>query len=557
MKTYISALSGFKDKRSTYERFEKDNKKIRIHGICYINDIPMTFYLNQQTNRVLLRGRISIVSPADGQILQIRGKNRRDKITTMKKRNSSVLNLVGRLESFNATCELYINTYKDTDIKKHIEKAALKLYAKYEPTLRITLKEMGQTAEHTAATAATLYLDEFENKMYGKLKPKTRTPKCCALRCVTAFLSTVPMGLVNQTMIKAYAREHPKNAKYDLHVARCFWDFCKKKRVYDGENPLDVYFDKLVQHKRTVDPNDAIRKAAELTCLPTEIERKLNQNITRNIHSGEYIGLLLVKECGLSAKKACAYKWKDIIFNNNFEYVTMTIQNDELVGAVHNYTQPITPFAAEILKYRYEELLNSYSKEELQEMHIASKKNNPKKQLDPKVLTTLCRTALIHCGINQYNLTTLPGELYGSGIRLLLRNITYRLEYYCGLSLDPAAVRFLTLKALNNVTAEHYRSFTCPEGQAYLYNALKRDTRFNEIPDSESDDEITKEVLSDGRVKYSILPESLDKLTSFKVKLVIKPGESVEVSAPQGITCSIKTVIKRNSKKTSDINTPE
>ncbi len=552
MKTYISASTGFKDKRSTYTKDNSNEKKIRIHGICYVNDIATKFYLNEQTNVTLLRGRISIISPADGQILQARGKNRREKIAAMKKRDSPVLKHIGRLEAFNATSELYVNTYKDNDIKKHIEKAALKLYAKYEPTIRIIQKGMGQTANHTAATAVTLYLEDFINKIYGTLSVKTLDSKRRAIRRVAAFVSSVSMGDITQAMIKSYARQYPKNAKHDLFVAKHFWSFCKQKRVYNGENPLDIYFDKLVQHKRTVDPREAIREATELTCLPTEIERNLNNIITTNIHSGEYIGLLLVKECGLPAKKACEYKWKDIKFNNDLEYTTLIIHNYELVGAVHNYTRPITPFAAEILKKRYAELLNSYSKEELEKMYIASNKVNPEKQLVPKVLTTLCRTALIHAGIDQYNLTTVPGELYGAGIRLLLRNIKYRLEHYCGLSSDPAAVNFLTLKSLNNVTAEHYRSFTCPEGQNYLYSALKRDTRFTEMPESVSDDEIIKEDLPDGRIKYKILPESIDKLTSFKVKLVIKPGESVEVSAPQGIICSI--VVKRRSKKAKDIN---
>ncbi|MGI6124392.1 MAG: hypothetical protein ACOYIG_09430 [Acetivibrionales bacterium] len=538
---YISALIGFKDKRSTYEKVYRNESKLRIYGICYIHDIPMKYYLNQQSNRTLFRGRISIISPADGQILQMRGKNRREKISDLKQRNSPILDRTGRQEAFNATSELYVNTFNDEEIKRHIEKAALKLFAKYEPSIRIIQKEIGQSAKSTALTALMLYLDDFERKIYASLRPKTRKSKRCALKRVAAYVSSVPMGEVTQAMLKAYAREHSKTAKSDLLVARHFWDFCKKKRVFNNENPLDVYFDSIIQHKRKVNPGKAVQRATELTCLPTVIESKLNQIIASNINNGEYIGLLLVKECGIPAKLVCESKWKEIIFNKELDYVSIIIRKDELAGAIHNYTRPLTPFAASILTNRYTELLKTYSMEQLQEMYVASRKNDPERPLEPKALTTLCRISLIQCGIDHNNLTTVSGELHGSGIRLLLRNIKYRLEHYCGLSQDPAAVRFLLLMALNDVTAENYRSFTCPEGQAYLYNALKRDTRFIETHEPNSSEEVIKELLPDGRVKYTILPESPDKLTSFKVKFLLQPHTRIEVFAPQGLTCSIKT----------------
>ena len=66
MSKYISALTGFKDKRSTYTRVYRNEGKFRIQGICYIHDIPMKFYLNQQVHGTLFRGRISIISPSNG-----------------------------------------------------------------------------------------------------------------------------------------------------------------------------------------------------------------------------------------------------------------------------------------------------------------------------------------------------------------------------------------------------------------------------------------------------------------------------------------------------------
>ncbi|NLB79195.1 MAG: hypothetical protein GX796_10270 [Clostridiaceae bacterium] len=548
MTKYSSDLNGFNNKCSIYKRDVSDNGKIRIHGIYYINGILMKFYLNSQTTGALFlfRGQISIISPANGQILQSKGINRKNKIDDLKKKNSKVLERLGQYEGFNAMSELYVNTSKDDEIKAHIDRSALSLFAKFEPTIHIVQKEMGVVAKYTATAAATLYLEEFLSKEYGKYSYKTISSKRCSIRRVAAFVSSVSMGSETQALLKAYARKHSRSAIQDLRTAKCFWDFCRKKHVYDVENPLDMYFENTVTYKRTVDPKEAIRKSSELTCLPTEIERNLKQNITSNISNGENMGLLLVNECGLPSKIACKHIWKEVIYNSAVDYVAITIQKDDTASATHDYTRPLTPFAADVLTKRYRLLQNLYTDEQLREMPIVSTKNNPEKPLDHKVLTNLCRTALIQAGIDQNNLITVSSKVYGAGIRLLLRNIKYRLEHHCGLSTDPAAVRFLLQKTMNDTTAESYRSFTCPEGQTYLYNALKRDTRFIEKPESATDEEFIKEITPDGKIEYTIMPEAPDKLTSFKAKLLVKPGGRVEITGLQEVTCSTKKVVEKN-----------
>lgn len=65
---------------------------------------------------------------------------------------------------------------------------------------------------------------------------------------------------------------------------------------------------------------------------------------------------------------------------------------------------------------------------------------------------------------------------YGVGVRLLLAHYKHRIAYLAGLDADNGAVRFLQgLSLAGNVTADHYRSFTSPEGQEFLLNILSRD----------------------------------------------------------------------------------
>lgn len=79
--------------------------------------------------------------------------------------------------------------------------------------------------------------------------------------------------------------------------------------------------------------------------------------------------------------------------------------------------------------------------------------------------------ALSHVHIH---LSLAPGRAHG--VRLLLAHYQHRITYLAGLDADNGAVRFLQgLSPAGNVTADHSRSFTSPDGQAFLLSILSRD----------------------------------------------------------------------------------
>ncbi len=109
------------------------------------------------------------------------------------------------------------------------------------------------------------------------------------------------------------------------------------------------------------------------------------------------------------------------------------------------------------------------------------------RRLTPKALTAFCRELLLHCGMDYLSLTPDRTQPYGVGVRLLLAHYKHRITYLAGLDSDNGAVRFLLgLSLSGNVTADHYRSFTSPEGQEFLLNILSRDkTSANPAPPGE------------------------------------------------------------------------
>lgn len=157
-----------------------------------------------------------------------------------------------------------------------------------------------------------------------------------------------------------------------------------------------------------------------------------------------------------------------------------------------------------------------------------------KKPLLSKDLTTLCRTELLQAGIGYAALRTVDKEPGGVGIRLLINNFEHKLVYECGLISDNASVKFLMGKSLQgDVTANHYRSFISPEGQARLYRYMQRDGRFAQI--NEIEDMYTVEVNEEGKEIITIQSPDPQRLAATTLSIRLRKDEKIYISAPCGV----------------------
>ena len=108
------------------------------------------------------------------------------------------------------------------------------------------------------------------------------------------------------------------------------------------------------------------------------------------------------------------------------------------------------------------------------------------KREESKALTTFCREKLLHCGMGAAELAQDRAGPYGIGVRLRLSNYKYRIAYRSGFQKDNGGVDYLMGHSLSgNVTVDHYRSMTGPEGQDSLLNALSGDKTFEDAPPGE------------------------------------------------------------------------
>lgn len=538
---YISAKNGFDDPKSIYQHTMDNEGHHHIQGTYYLNGVPFRFSLNEQKKGYRLRGRISIISPSNGRVLKKIGSERRAVTEEWNEEHPNEKMTGKALERLNIYKEFNINTLDDEDIKKRIAEKAAKLFSKYSSTITAAQKEIGIVAQHTAVQAASIYEKDFLKSFYPKVTDGTRRQKELIIARVTAELSAAPMGAITSAMLKHYAKNHEKSWEEDLRVAEKFWEFCLDQGVYRGRNPISAFLEDAAERKHKKSNEDNMNRAAEFICLPEEVERKLNGSICGNIGDSGFMGIALVKEGGLAAQDACNLLWKDVQFHDDTGYVSLHLEFNDIAGATHDYTRPIFPFGAEILKAHRGRLLERYSEEELNDLPVITPACPGKYSISSKELTQLCRTELLRAGLAEDNMLPVKGKAIGVGIRLLHRNYKYRLEHYCGLASDPAAVSYLTGHSLqHDVTADHYRSFTCPEGQRYLFNAMKRDGRFIKVEKGIEPFGITKRMLPDGCVEWTFTLAQPDNILFGSLLFTLNPGKCFEISAEQGLELQVK-----------------
>jgi len=538
---YISAKIGFDDPRSIYQHTTDDNDRHYIKGVYVFNEVFFNFSLNYQNKGNLMRGRIT-AKTADGEVIKKKGSDLQKEMEKWRENHPNEEMSGKALERRNIYQEFTINTFDDDAIKKRIADIAAKLFSEYNSSISADLKKFGITAQNTAVQAALIHKKAFMKSCYSKVTNGTRHKKEMIIDRVTAELNTAPMGKVTSAMLKHYARNHEKSWEEDLRTAEKFWEYCRNQGVYRGENPITAFLQDAAERKQKKSNAEAINKAKEFTCLPEEVERKLNDRIRENIGDSGFVGIALVKEGGLQAKEACNMRWKDVWFNDDTGSVSLHFEIEDNAGATHVYVCPLSPFGAEVLRAHRDRLLQCHFKEELDDLLVITPAYPGKKPVSSKELTQLCRTELLRAGMGEDNLLPINGKHTGVGVHLLHRNLKYRLEYHCGLVNDPAAVSYLLGHSLQyDVTADHYRSFTSPEGQRYLYNAIKRDKRFLDIEKTGKDFNCTTRQLPDGRVEWIFSPTRPDKILYGSFRLTLNTGEICEISAEQGLLLRVKT----------------
>lgn len=211
-----------------------------------------------------------------------------------------------------------------------------------------------------------------------------------------------------------------------------------------------------------------------------------------------------------------------------------------LVGATHDFTAPIFPAGALLLRKRYLSLVEKYDEETLKKMPIVSQRSNPKKAMTPDALVAHTTMRLHSIGLSYASLQALgkntPEKIAVS--KLLLHNTFLNNIYYrCALESEEGTAKFLCGESLSsNTTDDNYTCFSDEEAGERLHNTMSVLT-----PEQAIDADDSPKVLLDGRVQYTYAPETTRQRVGHVGVYKLQPGEEIVVKCPHGVKGSVTT----------------
>lgn len=469
------------------DNVNKGTKK--VSGSFLFNGSVVTFSLNEQKNGLyMMRGQVCLRGE-DGKTLKAVGMEHRAIAERLKKLNKDN---PGELpenyeasKAFLAQKQITLQSMKEKDIREKVLHTAEELYAEHVDAIEQNRKTAPVDGLRPVK-AVRIYKKSFFDKWPRKITSDTRRKNEKKLEQIASQLDRYTMDNISERALLQLHKELGDKAGECFRLAEKFWRFCMEIGVYHGINPFERFFLKNPSSTRKASAT-LVRSALTPKSLPARTVQNLHQEIAQaNAESIKHTGVLLILEGGFSADEACSLRWSDVRFNQMDRpetTVQFAIQKEFIAGATHNYTRPGTPFSAQELYRRAKICENHWGT--LDGHYVLEDFSG--KCLKSKTLTEFCRELLLHCGMDYLNLTPDRTQPYGVGVRLLLAHYKHRITYLAGLDSDNGAVRFLLgLSLAGNVTADHYRSFTSPEGQEFLLNILSRDkTSVKAVPPGE------------------------------------------------------------------------
>lgn len=525
------------DSRCRITSEKTQDGRLHIFGTYYHLDAAFKFSLRQQKNgNSAMRGTISIISKKDGHIMQLEGRRKAEILKKLQEERPNYLaSLDGkRIEELNLSTSVNSNSLDIDCIKSSIARGALRLYSEHATQIHRESGEIARPETITPLTAAHMHVDEFMEKNHRALSKQKFEQYRRDILSSCFVLPHVPMATFNCSMVKRIMH-NARFSKQKEKLLKNFWLFCIQANICIGSLPF------VTEAKKKPSPDVSIRNATRPNSLSLE-DQDASYNLLYHDPNGGDCGYALMLWGGFSAKDACKLFWKDVIwYEGHIDYVRIKFYRPDFVGATHDYTAPIFPAGAKILRKRYETLRASFNKDDLDSMPIVSQVFNPSKAMNADALVQEVLMRLRTIGLQYesiFNIRKKEGSQVAVSRRLLKNTYDNNVYHLCALSEEVGTAKFLCKESLtNNTTDDHYASFSSEEAGERLHAYMSFVT-----PEESIDfvDEKPKK-LPDGRVQHTYAPETTRQRVGHVGHYRLQPGEEIVIKCPHGAKGSVTT----------------
>lgn len=494
---------------------ESVDGKRAITASYFAQGLRFNCTLREQKDGIKMRGRVSILNMKTGTVMQVVDPKRSALLAANPKADLNIfkeitcnkgLNMTRVKEKFTTAVKMILNEEQDS-ILEHLK--SLDGGALY-PTISLLVFE-----------------NSFLSKEFAKVTPETWEKKKKDLEEICRTLGEKKLNSMKKHDISVVYKKLGAGRTAEAKVKLFGQYLAYSAGVAPTENPCISYLDD-VQRKVKRDGAKIAKQTFAPKSLAEDEDVKLNQLIaTADPNNSLVTGLLLVKELGLTSAKALDLNWENILWEcPEIPFVRVALSNIENAGATHNYTKPCGPFASAELKRRFQWAVEQYG-ETVETQPIIPKVK--RKKVKPEEIGNFCRQALI-----QVKKELGKEAVGGENTLLFSKNYEHQLIYTCGLPAESGGLKYLKGQSLaGNVTADHYRPFSSPEGLHYLYGLISRNSQLEPI-----EEKVSWEMV-DGQIVNKVRSLENGRFAKATGKLILPAGSPLELGAFFGVSGTI------------------
>lgn len=539
-------MSPWENERSFLRETKDALGRISYEGVLIFQEIEFRVKINpQNSGKYLYRGKVSAISPADGFIVQVRGREAIRRLGGPEMVEPEGKN--HRNKKLNLTSEVYSQARGREEVKEAVLHAVRNMYVEHAVLLAGELQKSARPDTITPGVAAVLFAESFVMTNYKNVKEETAKRYVKKIKAAFSEMPSLPMAKYRQATLKSFLDD--QKIGEDTHrMLSNFWEYLILKGHVEGVNPFPP-----VKQKKT-SPVKKQQRAKRLGELSLELQDSLYAHMMKKPINGGDCGVALLTWGNLPNGKE-VLKWKDVIMDaGRRDFVLIKYRRDDLAGATHNFIQPQTIQVARVLWRQKEKLLLKYSEEELLEMPVIALQKNPKKSMKMNALIQYAGTLLRIIGIEE-KVFAGQNKTGKTAVAKQILQMTHQKNIYhrYGLEYDEGTKQFLQVGSLRkSVTDDNYTSFSDKDAQERIYVAQLAIRPYEKI--NEEDNII--EVQEDGRTSVTVLPEHTRERVGVVCSIKLPPGATVKVRCPHGVTGDYRTreikedgSLRRKSKK--------
>lgn len=463
---------------------DRDALRKHLDGYAVNRDVQYRVHIYETpTKRYKTEGTLLMTDPSTGQILQASGNRRRKilaKNTTTAEERTAIQD-GKRSEKLNIKKMLYLNSIDDIeDVVERIYKKTLELYLENQSALESRLAK----GDGSGAILHPFTLFEYYQKRFfstqQSVKAKTQERRQGELRRICVELNEYTAGSIPDLAIRRLREQLGSRPDDKLRVAEKFFQYCLEKGYIRGENPFTRFF----QHHVVCSDSSVMR--AKLGRIDLDTEQKLHKLIERELgHNSKALAILLAKDAHLDVREICDLRWKDMDIQN--DRVIVINHHPDCSGSLHNFSRPILPYAAHVIRTVYRQLISEHGEDEVKKMYVVSSTEDPLSPLETKTVTSYIRNTLYRAGVSRdlMQIASTQGKKTsgGAGVRLLHAHYKYILETECGVQNDSGRFKFLCGEVPTDILTQYYRNLTDHHGSSHLHTLVRRDGRFYTAPE--------------------------------------------------------------------------